>query len=229
MNASYRADPSRPRPGHAGGAARHRRVPRVVLLFATGASDTKWPTDPVKAVLTGNPLPVPSGQTSAASIAAGVEAANAANPNSASSNPAAGLPAAVGGAIGDIIADDAKKYIGQGYIFGGPSQPGKWDCSSFVNYVIGHDEGLAIPGGSWALVCSNGNAHGPATTSWMLFGTGINYGKEQPGDLVVSVEHMGIVIGGGQMVSAQDPQLGTGIGSYQSGFPGGTPIVRRVG
>jgi hypothetical protein len=30
-------------------------------------SDTKWPTDPVKAVLTGKPLPAPSGETPAAS------------------------------------------------------------------------------------------------------------------------------------------------------------------
>jgi hypothetical protein len=45
-------------------------------------SDTKWPTDPVKAVLTGKSLPVPTGQVSAAQAAAGIEAATpAANPN----------------------------------------------------------------------------------------------------------------------------------------------------
>ena len=37
-------------------------------------SDTRWPTDPVKAVLQGKPIPTPSGQTSAQSIAAQIEA-----------------------------------------------------------------------------------------------------------------------------------------------------------
>ena len=69
------------------------RAPIVpVILLGTGlylawfavsywGSDTEWPTDPLKDVLQGKPLPTPSGQTSAASIAAGVEAANAANPS----------------------------------------------------------------------------------------------------------------------------------------------------
>jgi hypothetical protein len=38
-------------------------------------SDTKWPTDPVKAVLQGKPLPGATGQQSAAAIAAEVEGA----------------------------------------------------------------------------------------------------------------------------------------------------------
>lgn len=37
-------------------------------------SDTKWPTDPVKDVLTGKPLPVPSGQTPATEVASAVGA-----------------------------------------------------------------------------------------------------------------------------------------------------------
>jgi hypothetical protein len=37
-------------------------------------SNTKWPTDPVKAVLTGKPIPVPTGQESAAAVVTAVEA-----------------------------------------------------------------------------------------------------------------------------------------------------------
>jgi hypothetical protein len=40
-------------------------------------SDTKWPTDPVKAVLTGKTLPVPSGQTPASGVASGIESQTA--------------------------------------------------------------------------------------------------------------------------------------------------------
>jgi cell wall-associated NlpC family hydrolase len=186
-----------------------------------GSDQGKWPSTPVKAVLTGKPLPQPTGQLTTGLIDQQVTA------NSPSQLAGVGA----GGSstpTGNAISDDAMKYVGQGYVFGGPSQPGKWDCSSFVNYVVGHDLGLPIPGGSWAVVCGNGNSHGPATGSWLLFGQPVNLSQAQPGDVVVSVEHMGIVIGGGKMISAQDPQLGTGVASYLSGFPAGPPHVRRI-
>lgn len=64
------------------------RAPVIpVVLLGAGAylawfavhywgSDTKWPTDPVKDVLQGKPLPTPSGQTTAATVASQVEAQN---------------------------------------------------------------------------------------------------------------------------------------------------------
>jgi len=64
-------------------------------------SDTRWPTDPVKAVLTGKPLPAPSGQTTAASIAADIESAPggsssagaaATGPGTAAGGPAPAVP-----------------------------------------------------------------------------------------------------------------------------------------
>src|ERR1035441_380696 len=54
-------------------------------------------------------------------------------------------------ATGSAIANDALKYVGHAYVYGGPSNvTGGWDCSSFVSWVIGHDLGMTIPGGSWA-------------------------------------------------------------------------------
>jgi hypothetical protein len=67
-------------------------------------SDTKWPTDPVKSVLTGGKLPAPSGQESAAAISA--EAAGA-----ASTGPAGTAPT-VSGAYG--LADLQSLWISQG-------------------------------------------------------------------------------------------------------------------
>jgi peptidoglycan DL-endopeptidase CwlO len=142
---------------------------------------------------------------------------------------ASGAPAAGGTASDSAIASDALKYVGQGYIYGGPSTPGRWDCSSFVSYVLGHDLGLAVPGGTWASVTANGTQHGPTTLSYLLFGTAVSHADAQPGDLVVSVEHMGIIISATQMVSAQDEALGTGIGNWPAGFPAGPPVYRRVG
>lgn len=175
-------------------------------------SDTKWPTDPVKSVLQGK----------------GVPASDTPQPyaSQATETPA---QLGTGSVTGSPIADDAKQYVGQGYVWGGSAdKPGDWDCSSFASYVLGHDLGIALPGGKWGDPGFPPNSHGPTTLQYLLYGTPISYGHEQPGDLLVSSEHMGICIGGGQMVSAQDPQLGTGIGGYQTGFPGGQPAVRRV-
>jgi len=178
-------------------------------------SDTKWPTDPVKDVLQGKPIRPATGQVTAAQAAA---------------SAGQGTPAQDTAVVtGSPIAADALRYAGQGYTWGGPAdKPGNWDCSSFVSYVLGHDLRMGLPGGKWGDPGFPPHAHGPTTLNYMLFGTGVDYGREQPGDLVVSAEHMGIVIGGGKMISAQDPQLGTGIGSYRGGFPGGQPLVRRV-
>jgi cell wall-associated NlpC family hydrolase len=205
-----------------------------VLLLGIGAylawfgvhyfgSDTKWPSDPVKSVLTGKPLPVPSGQQTAQAIASQVAGSSGA---SAVSGSATG-----GVATGSAISDDALRYKGARYVWGGapgttPGVDAGTDCSGFANMVVGRDLKLAIPG--FAAGSYTGSSHGPTTLEWILFGQPVNLGSELPGDLVVSTVHMGIVIGNGQMISAQDPQLGTGIASYRSGFPGGTPHVRRI-
>jgi len=187
-------------------------------------SDTKYPTDPVKAVLTGKPLPRPAGQTSAASVAAAVE--TQAQATAGGTSAPGGSPTSTGSAI----ADDALKYVGAGYVWGGPADvPGQWDCSSFVSYVLGNDLRMALPGGGhFGDAGYPPGSHGPTTLNYLLYGTPVNLGEALPGDLVVSTVHMGIVTGGGKMVSAQDPQLGVGVAGYLSGFPGGTPSVRRV-
>src|SRR5512140_1200591 len=71
--------------------------------------DIKWPSDPVKAILTGKGLPAavpvtPVHDELAAAIASGGAAAG---------------PAIVGGATGNAISDAAMKYNGlPGYVFG---------------------------------------------------------------------------------------------------------------
>jgi cell wall-associated NlpC family hydrolase len=187
-------------------------------------SDTKYPTDPVKAVLQGKPLPAASGQASAASIASTVE--TQAQATASGSSAPGGSPTQTGNAI----ADTALRYSGAGYVYGGPAdRPGNWDCSSFVSYVLGLDLGMALPGGGhYGDSGYPPHAHGPTTLNYLLYGTPVNLGEALPGDLVVSTEHMGIVIGSGHMISAQDPQLGTGVAGYLSGFPAGPPSVRRV-
>jgi len=219
-----------------------------ILIMAAGAyltwfgvhywrSDTAWPTDPVKAVLQGKAMPEPTYESYQAA-AEGIQksAANAATASAGSTS--AGLPgnqptgpAAPGGGstTGDKIAAAALKYIGSSYVFGGPAdRVGNWDCSSFVSFVLGHDLGQKLPGGKWGDPGFPPHAHGPATGNYMLFGKGIAPGQEQKGDLIVSSEHMGIVVAEGTYMSAKTPALGTGLGLYHQSFPGGTPVFRRV-
>ena len=51
-------------------------------------SDTRWPTDPVKDVLQGKPLPAPGGQQTAAGIAAGIEGGAGASASASAGAPA---------------------------------------------------------------------------------------------------------------------------------------------
>jgi Lysozyme like domain len=84
---------------HAGPAA----VPLIPLILAGAGvylcwfavhywgSDTRWPTDPVKAVLQGKPLPVAEGQQSAQDVAASVSGSEAVG--AAAEGPAGTAPA----------------------------------------------------------------------------------------------------------------------------------------
>lgn len=56
------------------------------------ASDTKWPSDPVKSVLQGKGVPAPTGKTSAVQTAAFVESSSAASSNTATPNGPGATP-----------------------------------------------------------------------------------------------------------------------------------------
>lgn len=136
------------------------------------------------------------------------------------------------GATGSAIADDALRYAGKGYVWGGaPAKgAGNWDCSSFANWVIGHDLGQPIPG--YRAGAYDGRVHGPTTVQWLIYGTAVKGGAAaaQPGDLCVWQTHMGIATGGGSMISALNPRLGTRQTTIAAGAPGAEMLfVRRLG
>lgn len=177
-------------------------------------SDVRWPTDPVKALLTGKPLP-----------ARQQVLPDAAQPNGVTSFTINALTQF----NGQYAAQKAATYIGAGYVYGGPAdKPGDWDCSSFVSKVLGQDMSMILPGGGkWGDPGYPPHSHGPGSTQYMLYGTGVELADVQPGDLVVSVEHIGIITGPGTMISAMDPTRGTGKGTFPGGFPAGPPVYRR--
>lgn len=140
-------------------------------------------------------------------------------------------PGVIAGSVnGTAIANDAMKYVGHPYLYGGapgPSGQNPWDCSSFVNWVLNHDMISPIPGYSgrqW-----NPSTHGPATGSYIVW-TGahtISRANVDAGVLCVWETHIGIAINNTQMVSALNEHLGTEVTGIESGGPSGEVLVCR--
>jgi cell wall-associated NlpC family hydrolase len=95
----------------------------------------------------------------------------------------------------------ATQYTGVPYVFGGAT-PGGWDCSGYVKWVAGQTLGINLPHGVSAITRS-GAVHP------------VSRAEAQPGDLVVfpGNAHMGIFLGGNQMVHAPKPGDVTKIGT----------------
>jgi cell wall-associated NlpC family hydrolase len=72
------------------------------------------------------------------------------------------------------------------------------------------------------------NWHGPVASMYAAMGSHVPAGQEQPGDLVVWATHIGIVVGGGHMVSALSSQYGTKVTPYDWGPKGEPHTFRRI-
>ena len=92
------------------------------------------------------------------------------------------------------IAATAAKYVGVPYVWGGGSTSG-WDCSGFVKYVYAQ-HGINVARGTSALLAS---------------GQFVRTSSPKPGDLVFQNGggHVGIYLGGGKMIGAQNPTVDT--------------------
>lgn len=102
---------------------------------------------------------------------------------------------------GQAIVEEAKKYLGVKYVYGG-SSPSGFDCSGLVQYVC-RKNGISV-----------------SRSSREQFHNGVAVSRDnlQPGDLVFfqkngTIHHVGIYVGNGQMIHA--PQTGKTV-SYQS-------------
>lgn len=123
---------------------------------------------------------------------------------------------------GDQIAADALRYRGHPYVYG------VWDCSGFVNHVLGSDLGIPLPGGIRGF--RGPPPHGPAVDDYLSWGLPVT--SPARGDLVLFAGlgpngHIGIVLGPNQMISALDPAQGTIVTPIQGYGPPGAPISYR--
>lgn len=139
---------------------------------------------------------------------------------------AIGGGSAAGSTTDSAIANDALGYQGHCYSYGGvPGTNGQgcWDCSSFCNWVLGHDLHLDIPGTQ----NYDGSSHGPNTLAYLIWGGGAHISKSeiQAGDLCVWQTHMGIAISNTEMISALNEQLGTLVTTITDAAPPGEVLV----
>ena len=129
-------------------------------------------------------------------------------------------------ATGSAIANTALQYQGVVPYKWGGSSPNGWDCSGMVNYVLGHDLGMAIPGHA------NGQytGHGPVTEEWYGWdgATTIPVSQAQAGDLVCWWTHMGIAVSNTELISALDTQSGTIVTTFAGASPGEPMSIRRL-
>ena len=119
---------------------------------------------------------------------------------------------------GSTVVETAKNYIGYRYVYGA-SGPNSFDCSGFTSYVF------KLHGVSLSRTAKGQYSNGTAVARENL----------QPGDLVMfgpsvsGINHVGIYIGGGQIVHAANPSRGVTIDTINSGYYNNNYVgARRV-
>ncbi len=115
-----------------------------------------------------------------------------------------------GGSLGSAVANYATQFVGNPYVYGGTSLTNGADCSGFVMSVY-KNFGVSLP-------------HSSSADRHVGYHVG-SLSEAQPGDLVCYSGHVGIYIGGGQIVHASTEKTGIKISdaSYRS------PVaIRRI-
>lgn len=137
-------------------------------------------------------------------------------------------PSSFSGASGSI-AGDAVKYVGVPYVWASANPSKGWDCSGFVNWVLGHDLGMTLPGG---VKNFTGSWHGPVAAQYFVW-TGaktIPRSQAASGDLACWPTHIGIVTDNNHMVNAYSHNRPTSITPIDGWGPPGEPMhIRRIG
>ncbi len=120
------------------------------------------------------------------------------------------VQAASNGALGDNIVSFAKKYVGWRYVWGGKNpSAGGFDCSGFAYWVL----------------TQNGVSASSSAAGDMSIGVPVSANSLQPGDILIwsntympGPSHVGIYIGGGNFIHAENAYTGVTITSVNSSY-----------
>lgn len=176
----------------------------VVSRMAQIQSSIAQMTAPAATVATAAPSVAAktASTVNAASFAQALTAATGGSVAAAASvSPSIAVP---GAATGQAIAEDAKKYVGIPYVWGGTDPAKGLDCSGLVQRVY-KDFGIDLP----RVAVDQGNA-----------GTTVpNLAAAKPGDLLVmrGGEHIGIYMGNNQYIHAPQPGQNVQIAEIPAG------------
>lgn len=126
----------------------------------------------------------------------GGSSSSASNGSSSSNSGSTVAPPSEGAA--SAVVSYAYQFIGRPYVFGATG-PDTFDCSGFTSYVYRNAVGREIT---------------RTTYTQINQGRPVSRDQLQPGDLVFTngLEHVGIYVGGGQMIHAARPGVGVIVG-----------------
>lgn len=114
------------------------------------------------------------------------------------------------GSLGSAVASFATQFVGRPYVYGGTSLTNGADCSGFVMSVY-KNFGVSLP-------------HSSSADRHVGYHVG-SLSEAQPGDLVCYSGHVGIYIGGGQIVHASTERTGIKISDASYRKP---VAIRRI-
>jgi cell wall-associated NlpC family hydrolase len=129
----------------------------------------------------------------AAAARAAARAASTPQPSRSSSNPAPVAPVPASGKAAAAV-NYAMAQVGDAYVYGA-SGPDAWDCSG-LTMMAWRQAGVSLPHSS---------------SAQMSYGTPVSSSNLRPGDLVFyysPVSHVGMYIGHGKIVNAENPSVG---------------------
>lgn len=115
-----------------------------------------------------------------------------------------------GQSLGSAVANYATQFVGNPYVYGGTSLTNGADCSGFVMSVY-KNFGVSLP-------------HSSSADRHVGYNVG-SLSSAQPGDLVCYSGHVGIYIGGGQIVHASTERTGIKISDADYRTP---VAIRRI-